>query len=83
MIPEKIVKKELREETAQILEKLVKYWYSNIELWELLKENKTVKVKIGWLRTKKWDYPISLEQLRPITKKAKDLLKRIEENNKK
>lgn len=78
MIPEKIVKREKREETAKILEKLANHWYSNIELWELLKDDKSVKVKVWWLRTKKWDYPISLEKLEPITIKAKELLEKIE-----
>jgi len=78
MIPEKILKREKREETATILEKLTSYWYSNIELGELLKTDKSIKVKIWGLKVQKWDYPISLEKLEPITIKAKELLEKIE-----
>ena len=78
MIPEKILKNEKREELSKILESIAKYWFSNIEIWKILEVN---KVKISWLRIKKWEYPISLQKLEPFLKKAKEALEKLKEKS--
>mgnify|MGYP007078644677 CR=1 FL=1 len=72
MIPVKILRAELRRELIDYIEKLIEFWYTNMELSKMLWAHKNT---ISWLRIKKEDYPIALKKVEPMLKKAKDLLK--------
>ncbi len=74
MIPEKILKAEKKTELIIKIEKLLEYWYSNIELAKLLKVHKNT---ISWLITKKSSYTISLNKIVPVLKIVDVLINKI------
>jgi len=73
--PAKNIKKEKKEELIKIIWKLLKNWFSQIEIWELLWKHKNI---ISWLWVRKTDYPMSLANLEPLLEIAKEVLKKYE-----
>ena len=63
-------KKDLREELAVILDTLTGKGY---QLDQIAKELGTYPRKLSWIKTKRWEYNISLIAIIPLLDKAKKL----------